>query len=349
VTKPKPKIAAAGSAASKKGTAKIRPPGSGSAATPAQDPATDAGAETVNQRLAKRNRDRADRLKAQIERLRATFRRAVCDYGPLRATGVGPEKVDEDEKAHRGFLLWAMQEERLRSYSTAAKALDADVSQLRRWSDAYCWPARWQSMCEVEDSNPFIAAFTVYAANYEKRYGKKELPKLADAFDPTLNDAFHPWVAARARTESAERTRAASTVLRAQADAKKSRKDTLESNEDTLLDALQLASNLAKDGKLRIGASDIAPLVRALGDVQAEKAALTMGAGPANAARESTRVQIARASGEDVLNALIEDHEEDGIIFAQIRESLEQVRRNEQMARQREGLQVIEGGASKTA
>ncbi len=85
----------------------------------------------------------------------------------------------EPERAHRAFLLWAMQAQRRRSFRATGRALGSKSgSSERKWCTVWDWKAR-----VGEDPSTESKAAELYAQKYHGRYGGREVRQIADNMD----------------------------------------------------------------------------------------------------------------------------------------------------------------------
>lgn len=80
----------------------------------------------------------------------------------------------ENERAHRGFLLWAMQAPDARNMRAVARATKTSDNSVRKWRKGWMWDYR------TEDPTSDVQAATMYAALYHRATGGAEVTLVAE-------------------------------------------------------------------------------------------------------------------------------------------------------------------------
>jgi len=199
----------------------------------------------------------------------------------------------EGERAHRAFLLYAMQDPERRSSSAAGRGVSRAESTTREWRRRWSWEDRISALGEAAD----VKAATAYREWYYPRFRLREIveveDRLAAPFRP--ESVVSPTVAAEVR-EAAR----GDTQREAAADARKrSRRRHM-----ALIDgALGLVAKRVAAGEVRVTLRDIPTLL----DLRERLEDPHAGTGGGGVVIESVRVRVARDSGGDVIEAMHED------------------------------------------
>jgi hypothetical protein len=198
---------------------------------------------------------------------------------------------------HRAFMLWAMQDERCRSGHSVANAMSRGESTVRGWKKKYDWEER------VDEAGPAVQqqAIQRYRTRYMHRYGNRELmhvekrmsvPVLPDEPAPTEDgDSEGQKLADQHALDRDENRRAASRHLKI-----------VDAAIGTIIGPL-------KEGKLKLTLRDLPHFIK-LRQEMADRLAPPVTKDARGVLIESARVQIAKASGGDVVEAMYEDAQE---------------------------------------
>lgn len=213
----------------------------------------------------------------------------------------------ENERAHRAFLLWAMQAEGARNMRATARAVTASDNAVRKWKVAWEWESR------VEDPTSDTQAATMFAQLYHVKTGGAEVLIVADtmAFEyvgPATEDVSVVGRAVDAHIENDARIRQSDDEIRRQ-------------RLETVLDATetQLLVELAKPEKertIQVKLSDLPHVIRGRAYLNATRAPTgTTKASAGEDRARSYRVEKAVADGVDPLYALKAESDEIALII----------------------------------
>lgn len=213
----------------------------------------------------------------------------------------------ESERAHRSFLLWAMQEPTVRNLSAAARAVGRAESTAREWRRRWGWDARVTALGAASDSQAIAAYRRWYYPKWKLREVVEVEEHLAAPFRPEA--VVSPSVAAEVR-EQIRGTGPREAEVEARKKAKR--------RHMALVDgALGLVARRVAAGEVKVTLRDI-PTLLDLRDRLEDPAAA---AGHGGVVVESVRVRLARERGEDLIAALHEDAQELAAILGALRSS----------------------------
>ena len=199
----------------------------------------------------------------------------------------------ESERAHRAFLLWAMQVESKRNLALVSKAVERSYSSVYKYKKDWDWKNRagYSATSDIE-------AQRLYNEVYAVKYGTSEIVMVQEniAAPISITDGKVRSVSEGVQ-KSIEETKPKETLF----DKEVKRKHLI------LIDAAigYLASGI-KDGSLRKNLRDLPTLIalrRELLDDGSKN-------GGARFVAESLRVKHAKQNGGDVVEAMLEDTEE---------------------------------------
>mgnify|MGYP003641895887 CR=1 FL=1 len=238
--------------------------------------------------------------------------------------------------AHRGLLLYVMQTPEKRSLRAVARAVGRSESTVRGWSKNWAWDFR-SEVSQAEET-----AISIYRAHYLRAHGTTELPEVEENITLPLSasPAQEPPPSSVARDIQQADDKVRSEILRRRETKQRTRKKHV----DLVDGALGYLVKQLQDGKIRANLRDIPVLLqtRSLltgeGDQSASNGSLGV---------ETVRVRMARESGGDLLEAMLQDVAEIGVILGALKVRQEEgIEETVEQARQdREPLRVVEGGA----
>ena len=215
----------------------------------------------------------------------------------------------EGERAHRAFLLYAMQDPDSRNLSAAGRGVSRAESTVREWRRRWKWADRIDRLGTASD----VKAATAYREQYYPTYKLREIVEVEDHMSaPFRPDAVvSPTVAAEVK----QAVRGDSGAQRAAEARKKNQRRHL-----ALVDgALGLVAKRVAAGEVKVTLRDITTLL----DLRDRLEDPTGGQSGSGVVIESVRVKLARQSGGDVVEALHEDALELAAILGAIRSSSE--------------------------
>lgn len=219
------------------------------------------------------------------------------------------QRERESERAHRAFLLWAMQSPEQRNVSAAARAVGRAEGTAREWRRRWGWDDRISSLGEANDA----AAVAAYREWYYPKWKLREVVEVEDF----LAAPFRPE-AVVAPSVVAEVREAIRGDGKREAEAEARRKS--RRRHRALVDgALGLVAKRVAAGEVRVSLRDI-PTLLDLRDRLDDGGAAT---GHGGIVVESVRVRLARETGSDVVGALHEDALELVAILGAIRSTEE--------------------------
>jgi hypothetical protein len=229
---------------------------------------------------------------------------------------------DEDERHHRAFLLYAMQDPEQRSLRAVARAISASDNSVRKWRGKHDWHSRMQ------DPEHCRHACDLFASTYHAKMGGREVSIIQERLGAPYVPPGHAEKSEVARSvdlyEQVDREEAlAAFDRRAQQRNERLRK---------VLDAtLGKVGRGLVDGDIKPRPSDIRTVLRGYEMLEkAEQRRLAMmpsadegdaeGDGVRESVATSQRVLQAQQRGGDVLRALEEDAEELLLVVRTMRE-----------------------------
>lgn len=211
----------------------------------------------------------------------------------------------ESERAHRAFLLWAMQAPGRRNLSAAARAVGRSEATAREWRRRWEWSERVSALGEAND----VAATAAYREWYYPKWKLREVVEVED------------FLAAPFRPEAVVAPSVVAEVRQAiRGDGKRERE--IEARRQSrrrhraLVDgALGLVAKRVAAGEVKVSLRDIPTLL----DLRERLDDGDHGSGSGGVVIESVRVRVARESGGDLVAALYEDAVELVAILGAIR------------------------------
>ena len=218
-------------------------------------------------------------------------------------------REEEDERHHRAFLLWAMQDPEQRSLRATARAAQCSDNSARKWRGKFGWEER------VADPEHSRHAADLYAELYHTRLGGREVRLVEERMEvpyvPPMEEAKTEIAKANDLYEQVEREEArAAFVEKSHERTKKLR---------TVLDATltRVGQGLAS-GAIKVKPSDVNMVIRGMQVIEeAEERRLAMLPSPEEDSTDSSdnvatsqRILQAQRHGHDILPALEEDAEE---------------------------------------
>lgn len=225
------------------------------------------------------------------------------------------QRDGESQAAHRAFLLWLMQEPAKRSARAAARAIDYSDAMIRQWKTKF----EWQQRAEATGAGSDTLAARAYSTLYHRVAASKEIALVQkymvvtylppDAAAPGLGTAPPP-----PKPELSEPAKAIQLHGTSAEEAVTRRNKRI----DQILDGVIVRIGEAvTDNKLKVSVGDLLTINK----VRREMQTVSTSGGTSSQLATSVRVENAIAAGENVLDALIEDHEELGLIFQVLKES----------------------------
>jgi hypothetical protein len=218
----------------------------------------------------------------------------------------------EQSKRHRALLLYAMQGTEIRSFRAVARAMGCSEGGVRSWRDKGNWPERIAH--HGNDADQY--ALDLYREHYLRTHGALEMPHvLENVVRPVgaLNLDDPVQAAAQLTRQRAKAATGATLAEVEQAIAVKARERTAQNANVAerhlrLIDAaLGLIAKKLKGNEIRVSVRDIPVLL------EYRDRLVRMAAGeedPAKRVVQSARVRYAKSTGQDVLQAMLEDAEE---------------------------------------
>lgn len=203
------------------------------------------------------------------------------------------QRERESERAHRSFLLWAMQAPEVRNLSAAARAVGRSESTAREWRRRWSWDERIGSIGEASD----VAAASAYREWYYPKWKLREIVEVEDY----LAAPFRPEaVVAPSVVQEVRQAIRGDGLREAEAEARKKARR----RHRALVDgALGLVAKRVAAGEVKVSLRDI-PTLLDLRERLDDGGAAT---GHGGVVIESVRVRLARETNGDVVGALHED------------------------------------------
>jgi len=227
--------------------------------------------------------------------------RATTDATPPNTTtdtaDVWERAHRESARAHRAFLLWAMQDDDRRSVRAAGRAVGRAEATAREWRGRWSWNTRLEQAGELAA----VKAATVYRARYYPEYKLREVVEVEDRMAaPFTPDTPIPASVADAVRDAVKPDTRTDALIERERRAKRAHVSLVDG-------ALGLIAKRITSGDVRVSLRDIPHLLQL-------RANLTT-AGDNNATNnganlpplESTRVRHARASNGDLVQAMHAD------------------------------------------
>lgn len=249
----------------------------------------------------------------------------------------------ENNRQHRGFLLWVAQDPLMRSYNLTAKALSCSDSTVRNWSKRHAWEER----VEKAGTGAQAAAIGRYRNVYLRQKGPLELEVVRHAISLPLVPGEPVRVAAsehirsgRIDMETGERKKGNPNGNPA---GNKNRDDAKDAAKKTvvLIDAaLATFARQLKDGEVKVRPRDVIVLANArrhfIQEIDHLEGNSPTSSGPVEVP-ESFRVRAARKSGGDIAEAMLEDAEELRVILMAVCRSGKPLHSGEERDRMSQG------------
>ena len=215
------------------------------------------------------------------------------------------QRERESERAHRSFLLWAMQAPESRNLSAAARAVGRSEATAREWRRRWEWTERVEALGEASD----VAAVAAYREWYYPKWKLREVVEVEDF----LAAPFRPDAVVAPSVVSEVRAAIRGDGKR-EAEVEARRK--ARRRHRALVDgALGLVAKRVAAGEVRVSLRDIPTLL----DLRERLDDGVPGGGSGGVVVESVRVRLARERGEDLVGALYEDAVELVAILGAIR------------------------------
>jgi hypothetical protein len=206
----------------------------------------------------------------------------------------------ESGRAHRAFLLWAMQDDDRRSVRAAGRAVGRAEATAREWRKRWGWNDRIKRAGELAS----IQSATVYRARYYPEHKLREVVEIEERMAaPFTPDAPIPSSVADQVREAVKPTPTDQ--------AKRDRQARTRRAHVSLVDgALGLIAKRITAGDVRVSLRDIPHLLQLRGLLTTADTINGANGSGALPPLESTRVRHARASGGCVVSAMHDDARE---------------------------------------
>lgn len=269
---------------------------------PAESLVESAGLEPAEEGMP-RESDRTETEPSEVDSRKPADRDSPLVGSPL------VQRERESERAHRAFLLWAMQSPESRNVSAAARAVGRAEGTAREWRRRWSWDDRIGSIGEASDA----AATAAYREWYYPKWKLREVVEVEDF----LAAPFRPE-AVVAPSVVAEVREAIRGDGKREAEAEARRKS--RRRHRALVDgAIGLVAKRVAAGEVRVSLRDIPTLL----DLRERLDDGGAASGHGGVVVESVRVRLARETGSDVVAALHEDALELTAILGAIRSTSE--------------------------
>ena len=216
--------------------------------------------------------------------------------------------VGEDDRSHRAFLLYAMQDpgivaERHRGRSIAAVGTVTGLSRqaLNRTSKVLQWDARITKL----GSLAMVEATRAYHALYFERYGDREVMGIAARMTV-------PWP-----PEATPSGQVAAKIDEMRAQSSNRTKKQREKIRDLLDGTLVRFGKALVDDRVSFRAGDLIHLARAVELAREPDPSVMSSSGSVSV--ESVRLRVARATGADLMDAAWQDVEDLRVLLSHLR------------------------------
>jgi hypothetical protein len=222
----------------------------------------------------------------------------------------------EVEMHHRALLLWAMQHPGdnpmiSRSKLAVSRAMGVTSVAVTHWSQKKLWQLRVEAYVDAE-----LAAFQLYQKLYMKKYGKLEIPHVADRMivpivwtesldlrdGITSNDAI-----ALAKAKAQDVMSLEQQAIAGIQERRRKEKEKVEGFRSLIDMSLLEAGRLLKERRLQLSAKDIKPLLEARQELANWLATQDERQLEQRAGVESARMKHARDTGGDLVEAMWQD------------------------------------------
>ena len=210
----------------------------------------------------------------------------------------------ENERQHRGLLLYAMQHPDYRSVRAVARAVDRSDASVRAWVKTKDWLSR------VDFAMAEYAGVALYRQLYFAEHSEHDLAEVADKVVVSMSLAPNeqppePTVVSDLR--------AADQIARDEIARRRSAKQKVRDEHTMLVDgALGYLVSQLEQGKVRASLRDIPALLKARSVLAGEETEVDAG----EAAVETVRVRQARELGGSVVEAMAQDLRELQVIVS---------------------------------
>lgn len=210
----------------------------------------------------------------------------------------------ENERQHRGLLLYAMQHPDYRSVRAVARAVDRSDASVRAWVKTKDWLSR------VDFAMAEYAGVALYRQLYFVEHSEHDLAEVADKVVVSMSLAPNeqppePTVVSDLR--------AADQIARDEIARRRSAKQKVRDEHTMLVDgALGYLVSQLEQGKVRASLRDIPALLKARSVLAGEETEVDAG----EAAVETVRVRQARELGGSVVEAMAQDLRELQVIVS---------------------------------
>jgi len=234
----------------------------------------------------------------------------------------------EIEMHHRALLLWAMQhptENSMvgRSKQAVARAMGVSGVAVANWSKKKLWQLRMEAYVDAEST-----AFELYRKLYMKKYGKLEIPHVADRMivpvvwteSLDLKDGISSNEAiAIAKAKAQDVMSLEQQTIAGMQERRRKEKEKVEGFRSLIDMSLLEAGRLLKERRLQLSAKDIKPLLEARQELANWLATQDERQMEMRAGVESARMKHARETGGDLVEAMWQDLQEIQTILSALR------------------------------
>jgi hypothetical protein len=220
----------------------------------------------------------------------------MTDTAPAPAVHPLDKRKGERPFMHRALLLWAMMDDRARSYRAVGNAMSRGDSTIREWRKKHDWIERVDSIGGAAQA----AAIARYRDGYMHRYGQRELASVEKRMSvPVLASEPTPVEG------GSEGQRLAEQHALERDDVRR-----MVSRHVQLLDAaIGTIVEPLKKGKVKITLRDLPAFIKFRTEL-ADRLTPDVPKDSGFRVVESSRVQLAKESGGDVVEAMYEDAQE---------------------------------------
>jgi len=202
----------------------------------------------------------------------------------------------EPEMAYRCFLLWAMQNPRKRNQAAAGRAIERHPNVVMQWKKRWSWLDRVDSV-ELPD----VCAQAIYRKRFYDRYKLRELIEV----EKYLAVPFMPTTPIPATV--AEEVHKATAPTRQEHKEKKRREEMRRKHKALVDGAIGLLARRIASGEIKCSMKDLPILLKIRNEYEDNHLSSEEGTG---FIIETVRVKQAKALGQDILSAMLEDARE---------------------------------------
>jgi hypothetical protein len=202
----------------------------------------------------------------------------------------------EPEMAYRCFLLWAMQNPRKRNQAAAGRAVERHANVVLQWKKRWSWIERANTV-ELPD----VTAQAIYRKKFYDRYKLRELIEVEKYLSvPFMQTTPIPETVAEEVSKATSPTK--------QGVKEKKHKQEMRRRHKALVDgAIGLLARRIAAGEIKCSMRDLPILLKIRNEYEDNQIATDEKSG---FVIETVRVKQAKAIGEDILTAMLEDARE---------------------------------------